>query len=71
VRELVLKRLLKMPPVLLRVTSFVDWDLGSAGDRAGDLMLVRRVDGLEDTCPLLGSRADMLLRTVSVYRMLT
>jgi hypothetical protein len=74
VRELGLeKRLEKIPPVLLRFSSFVVGVLVSAGDNMGDLRLVWRVDGLLDLRPLSGSRsrADLLLRAVSVRRLVT
>jgi hypothetical protein len=72
VRELGLeKRLEKIPPVLLRAASFVDCVLVRAGDRMGDLRLVWRVDGLLDLCRSGSrSRADLLLRSVSVVALM-
>jgi hypothetical protein len=61
------KRLAKRPPVLRRAASLVDCVLVIGGGDMGDFgVVVRRTDGLEDKSPLWGSRADMLLSTVSV-----
>jgi hypothetical protein len=47
------KRLAKMPPVLLRAASLVDCVLVMGGGDIGDLgVVVRRTDGLEDKSPL-------------------
>lgn len=61
-----------MPPVLLRAASLVDWVLEMGGGDAGDLgVIVRRIDGLVDMYPLVGSLADILLHDVSVCQLLT
>lgn len=61
-----------MPPVLLRAASLVDCVLEMGGGEAGDFgVCVRRIDGLVDMYPLVGSLADMLLRDVSVRQLLT
>jgi len=65
------KRLAKIPPVLLLDTSLIDCDLEMGGGDVGCLIvLVRRMVGLVARCALLGSRADMLLHTVSVGQLL-
>jgi hypothetical protein len=47
------KRLAKIPPVLLRVASLVDCVLVMGGGDIGDFgVVVRRTDGLEDKSPL-------------------
>jgi hypothetical protein len=63
------KRVAKIPPVLRRATSLPDSVLAIAGGDVGDLMvLVRRTDGLGARWALLGSRTEVLLRTVSARR---
>lgn len=66
------KRFAKIPPVLLRAMSLPECVLEMAGGEVGCLIvLVRRIVGRVDIYGLLGSRADMLLRVVSVCQLLT
>lgn len=57
----------RIPPVLLRAESRTDCTLVIGVGAVGNLMvLVRLTDGLVAMYALVGSRADMLLKIVSV-----